>query len=30
MVAADKEAKEPMVPFGKVEVIASKILPSPP
>jgi hypothetical protein len=26
MVAANKEATEPMVPFGKVEVITWKIL----
>jgi hypothetical protein len=29
-VAANKEATEPRVPFGKVEVITSKILRSPP
>jgi hypothetical protein len=30
MFAAKKEATEPMVPFGKVEVITSKILRTPP
>ena len=30
IVAANKEATEPRVPFGKVEVITSKILRSPP
>ena len=30
LFAANKEATEPRVPFGKVEVITSKILRSPP